>query len=294
MASSDRSNEREAVSVPEPSSDDDRGHQVPYRQILSHQMADALREYDRPGAGLVTSAFSAGLDVGFGPFLMAVYLTVTGPAASDPATKLVLAFLYSLGFLFVVLGRSELFTEHTTMAVLPVLAGHARLGELLRVWAIIWVGNIAGVVVFSAFAVFVGPHLGVIDPSAFQRLALGLTEHQWWVMLLSAILAGWLMGLLTWLVQAARETIGQVVIVVLTAGSIGLAGLHHAIAGSVEVLFGVFDGIVSVPTFAMVLLWATIGNAIGGAVFVALLKYAHVVRSQPDPEEIEESEREQE
>jgi formate/nitrite transporter FocA (FNT family) len=43
----------------------------------------------------------------------------------------------SSGFLFVILGRSELFTEHTTLAVLPVLDGRASLRQLGRLWGLI-------------------------------------------------------------------------------------------------------------------------------------------------------------
>lgn len=281
----ERSSEQDRISVPEPLSEEEKGFQVPYRQILRYQMADAMREFERPSSGLATSAFSAGLDVGFGPFLMVVYLTVGGGDPGEPTSRLILAGLYSIGFVLVVLGRSELFTEHTTMAVLPVLSGQARLAALFRVWSIVWAGNLVGAVVFAAFATFVGVRLGIADSSALGGIATALTGHPWRVVFMSAVLAGWLMGLLTWLVGAARETISQLVVVVLTAGSIGFAGFHHAIAGSVEVLFGVFDGAVTMTAFVVFLIWATIGNALGGGVFVALLKYAHVVRSEPEPGE---------
>ncbi len=60
--------------------------------------------------------------------------------------------------------------------------------------------------------------------------------------LLSAILEGWLMGLLAWLVAAARETISQLFIIWLITASIGIAHLHHCIVGNVEVLAGLFSG----------------------------------------------------
>lgn len=247
-----------------------------------------MREFDRANSGLLMSSFSAGLDIGFGPFLMAVFLTLSEPGLSEAPTALITAGLYSMGFLFVILGRSELFTEHTTMAVLPVLSGQAGITDLLRVWLLVWVGNLAGAVTFAALGSFIGPELGVIDPAAFSVIATALIEHEWWVMLLSAILAGWLMGLLGWLVGAAGDTISRVVIVVLVAGSIGLAGLHHSIAGAVEVLFAVFAGEGGIGSFTMFLVWATVGNAVGGSVFVAILKYAHVVRSEREPDELTE------
>ncbi len=171
------------------------------------------------------------------------------------------------------------------MAVLPVLARDATVRQLIEVWALVWIGNLVGVLGFSALISFFGPALGIVEAAALEELASALTGHAWWVILVSAILAGWLMGLLTWLVGAAKETISQILIVVIVAGAIGFVGLHHSIAGSVEVLFGVFTGATNFGTFLVFLVWATVGNAVGGSVFVALLKYAHVVRSEPAPGE---------
>ena len=90
------------------------------------------------------------------------------------------------------------------------------------------------------------------------------------------------MGLLAWLVTAARDTIGQIVIILLITAGIALAHLQHSIAGTVEVLAGVLSGDeITWREFGRFLLWATLGNAIGGVVFVALLKYGHV-NSSPD------------
>jgi formate-nitrite transporter family protein len=91
---------------------------------------------------------------------------------------------------------------------------------------------------------------------------------------LSAILAGWLMGLLSWLVAAGRDTISQIVLVWLITTAIGFARLHHAIVGTVEVLAGAFAGQgITAGDFGHFLLFATLGNIAGGVVFVAFLKY---------------------
>jgi formate/nitrite transporter FocA (FNT family) len=95
--------------------------------------------------------------------------------------------------------------------------------------------------------------------------------------LLSAIAAGWLMGLLAWLVVASRETTSQVLIIIIVMFVIGIAGLHHSIAGAVEVLMAVFAKVgPTLSDYGKVVGWSVIGNAIGGAVFVALLKFGHV------------------
>ena len=108
------------------------------------------------------------------------------------------------------------------------------------------------------------------------RMTAHLTDHGAAVILGSAVAAGWLMGLVSWLVTAARDTMGQVMIILLVTGAIAFLGLHHSIAGSVEVLMGVVAGEVTVASFARFLALATVGNAIGGIVLVAGLKFGHV------------------
>jgi len=186
------------------------------------------------------------------------------------------ANIYAVGFIFVVLGRSELFTEQTSLAVLPVLRGRATLKALARLWAIVYAGNLLGAAIFAALVSYIGPSMHVIDPEALGRIGHHLVDHSSFVILLSAVLAGWLMGLVSWMVSASRDTIGQIVMVWMVTASIGLGGLHHSILGTVEVLAAVFaqQG-VTVGDFGRFLLWATIGNAIGGSVFVALIKYGH-------------------
>src|SRR6056297_3964939 len=102
------------------------GVQAEGEDILDIEIRRGLSELERPTAGLSLSALSAGLDIGFGPLLMAVILTTAGVAGTGELTKqLLLALAYGVGFILVVLGRSELFTEHTALAVLPVLDGKA-------------------------------------------------------------------------------------------------------------------------------------------------------------------------
>jgi formate/nitrite transporter FocA (FNT family) len=101
-------------------------------------------------------------------------------------------------------------------------------------------------------------------------------QHPGTVIFSSGVLAGWLMGLLSWLVAASRETISLIVLVGLITTAIGFANLHHVVLGTVEVLAGVFAGQdVTVAQFAHFLLWATVGNILGGTLFVALIKFSH-------------------
>jgi formate/nitrite transporter FocA (FNT family) len=147
---------------------------------------------------------------------------------------------------------------------------------LLRLWGLVFAANMIGAAAFAWLATLIGPALGVIDPRVFGSIARRLTEHPGPTILLSGVLAGWLMGLLSWLVAAGRDTISQIVLVWLVTTAIGFANLHHVILGTAEVLAGVFSGQgIGVADFGRFVLWATLGNALGGTVFVALVKYGH-------------------
>lgn len=248
-----------------------------YQAILDHEIAAGVRQFGRSKSGLALSSLSAGLDIGFGPLLMVAVLTLFAGRETEPVVRLLVANAYAVGFIFVILGRSELFTEHTTLAVLPVLDGKASVSALGRLWGLVWLANIIGTLFFSWFAVLVTVELGVASVEAFSHIASELIGPAWWAVTLSAVLAGWLMGLLSWLVSAGRDTISQILFVWLVTALIGFFGLHHSIAGSVEVLMGVFvESGASWSDYGFFLIWATVGNAIGGVVFGALLKYGHV------------------
>lgn len=253
--------------------------QMTSRNVLDSLIESGVHEMHRERSGLLLSGLSAGLDIGFGPLMMAVVLTLSEGGYGDLGTELLLASVYSIGFMFVILGRSELFTEHTTLAVIPVIDGQASTQQLARLWGLVYVGNVVGGFVFTLLVVVLMPGLGVVSPEAFGTIANKLVSHEPEWLFVGGVFAGWLMGLLAWLITAAQETTSRLIIVLVVTGTIGLLHLPHSIAGNVEVLFGLLMSASVTPMDYLVFLaLATVGNAVGGAVFVALLKYGHVVR----------------
>ncbi len=253
----------------------------PSRQILEHEIVEGVDALDRPPMALFISGLSAGLDIGFSVFLMGAIWTLANPAFGESVRILMVASVYAVGFVFVVLGRSELFTEQTTLAVLPVLNRKAEVSSLARLWAIVYIANLIGAAAFALFLARIGPNLGVVDERAFGDMARSLTAHSAGAIFASALLAGWLMGLMSWLVAASRDTISQILMVWLIATVIGVGRLHHVIVGSVEVLAGMFSRQgVTLSDYARFLLWATLGNAVGGSFFVALIKYSYAIKGK--------------
>ncbi|AHF99679.1 formate transporter [Halostagnicola larsenii XH-48] len=253
------------------------GASLSYRKILEREMESALKEINRPPKGVFLSGLSAGLNLSFGALLMAMALTFSGGFESRLVQQVTLGGVSSIAFLFVIIGQTELFTAHSTMAILPVLDGRATLRELGRVWSVTYVSNLVGCVLFAGLITVIGPALGIVDPNTFGTLASALLPYPWWVIFSSGVIAGWLMGLVTWLVAASRDTVSRILFVIIVTAVIGFGPFHHSILGSTEIITAIFLGQgVSLGDFAHFLSWTTVGNIVGGGVFVGLLNYGHV------------------
>ena len=253
--------------------------------ILQHTEEAALTQLERNSTGLMLSGISAGLDIGFSVLLMSIMLTSFTGVFPEPVVNFIVANMYPLGFIFVVLGRSELFTEHTTLAILPVLQGLASGKKLFRLWIIVYFSNIFGGLIFALIlSYFAGSSLHFLHTWAFEKIADNFIHNSWLTLLLSAALAGWLMGLLAWLVAAARETISQIFLIFIITAAIGVANLPHCIVGNIEIASALFSGKVSFIEYLEFLGPVTIGNAVGGALFVGVLKFSHTARSGVEKE----------
>jgi formate/nitrite transporter FocA (FNT family) len=127
-----------------------------YSEILEQEIEEGLRQLERRADGLFLSSLSGGLDLGFSALLMGVVLTLGRGQLPDLVVDILVANAYTIGFVFVVVGRSELFTEHTTLAVLPVLDRQATIRELGRLWVLVYLGNVLGGAIFAVLAALVG------------------------------------------------------------------------------------------------------------------------------------------
>jgi formate-nitrite transporter family protein len=253
------------------------GASLSYRNILEREMESALKEIHRPPKGVFLSGLSAGLNLSFGALLMAMALTYSGGFESKLVQQITLGAVSSIAFLFVVIGQTELFTAHSTMAILPVLDDRATIGELGRVWGVTYVSNLVGCALFAGLIAFVGPQMGIVDAEAFGTLASALLPYAWWVIFLSGVIAGWLMGLVTWLSAASRDTVGRILFVLIGTAVIGFGPFHHSILGTTEVLSAILLGQgVTLGDYGHFILWTTTGNIVGGAVFVGLINYGHI------------------
>jgi formate/nitrite transporter FocA (FNT family) len=231
------------------------------------------RELQRPIASLAFSGLAAGLSMGFSLVaqgLLHAYL----PSASW--TPLVDNVGYSLGFLIVVLGRQQLFTENTLTAILPLLAHFSlkSIWKVIRLWLIVLLANLAGALIFAT----VVAHTAVFPPAILQSFAV-ISHHSlrggFGVTILRGIFAGWLIALMVWLLPASEGT--RLHIIIILTYIVSLGNFAHIIAGSVDVLYLVNIGAISWSTYFIGFMLPTlIGNIIGGVSLVAAINFAQV------------------
>jgi len=235
---------------------------------------DGEEELNRPSAALAWSALAAGFSMGLSLVAMALFRAYLPDA---PWRPLIARLGYPLGFLIVITGRQQLFTENTLTAIIPLLV-RRNLETLLRVarlWAVVLVANLAGAHLF-AWVVATTPMFHPEIRHAMFELAKEAADVTFGVAILRGIFAGWLIAMVVWML-AAVDT-GRLAIIIIVTYIVGLAGLTHIIAGSVEVLFLVMVGYKSwVAVFIGYMLPTLIGNCIGGASLTAALNHAQSV-----------------
>jgi len=232
---------------------------------------EGTEELERPSSSILWSGLAAGLTMGCS-MLGQGLLQSSLPDA--PWRELVASFGYSLGFLFVTMGRQQLFTETTLTVMLPVLHRTHGVGDVARYWTLVFAANILATVLFAGAASIPG----LFRPEAvhaFTELGVKAVAPGFVMVLLKAVFAGWLIALMVWLLPAASSA--KFVVIVAVTWLISVAQFSHVIAGSIEGAFAAIQGAIGWDSYVVgFLLPALIGNSIGGVVFVALLNHAQV------------------
>jgi formate/nitrite transporter FocA (FNT family) len=232
-------------------------------------------EMARPALSLWWSGIAAGLSISFSLLAEAMFYSHLPDTKWRP---LISSLGYPFGFLIVVLGRQQLFTENTVTVVLPVAAKFtwANVQRLLRMWAIVFAANMVGTLIAASFWAFT-PVLTPELRQAMFALSRELMTIGPFAMLIKGIAAGFLIAAMVWLLPSAEGT--QFHVVALLTYLISAGSFTHIVAGSVDAFFLVVSGQLG---FGSMLIGFTLpvlfGNVIGGTALFALLSYAQVMR----------------
>ncbi|HEX5972664.1 MAG TPA: formate/nitrite transporter family protein [Gemmatimonadaceae bacterium] len=232
---------------------------------------EGLRELERSTGALAWSGLAAGLSMGFS-FLVEGLLHSHLP---DTGWRPLIAKLgYSVGFVIVILGSQQLFTENTLTPIVPLLSHRTseRFRNVMRLWSAVLVTNLIGALLFA----LVLAKLQVVDPEVHRSLAdisARAMRDGFWVTMLHAVYAGWLIAMMVWMIPAAKPQ--ELLLVIFMTYLVGLGGFAHIIAGATEVFYAGFRDLAGWGAVVLGYLVPTlIGNVVGGVTIVAALNHA--------------------
>ncbi len=242
------------------------------RQIFEQVEDNAHEELRRSTQALAFSGLAGGMTMG---------LTGLGVAAAmsmlpDIPSRLFIAYMfYPVGFIAVIIGRAQLFTENTLYPVALILSERRHVLDTLRLWAVVFTFNILGAVAFAALAIRTD---ALNDAVARNLVWLGTTalqfsnSHIFW----SGVIGGWMIALVAWVVTASHWTIGQIAVIWFLTMIVGLGRFAHCIATSGEIMAAVMAGSAPFTHYLVWLALATAGNICGGVMIVTLLNFGQV------------------
>jgi formate/nitrite transporter FocA (FNT family) len=256
--------------------------------LILHEIIrrEGEEEMQRTALALSLSGFAAGLTMGFSLIVPGV---LKAHLPHEPWAELVLSIGYSIGFLIVVLGRQQLFTENTVTPILPLLT-ERTLGALLRVirlWSIVLVANILATIVIAS----VLAHTDAFKPEvreAFAEISRHTIEDPFWTTVIKAVFAGWLIALMVWILPATGSA--APFIIILMTWLVSMCGLAHIVAGSVDAFYLVATGEIDFAKYATGFFVPTlVGNVVGGVTLVSVLNFGQVApdmedQDSPDPD----------
>jgi formate/nitrite transporter FocA (FNT family) len=274
-----KNNDTDNENTGSPHLDDDEQDQAAQhsspRALVIHEIIRLEGEQDlgRTVSALALSGLAGGLSMGFS-FLTQALLQAGLPDA--PWRHEIDSLGYSVGFIIVVLGRQQLFTESTLTAVLPALTERNVKTTLLmlRFWAIVLIANLAGTWLFAAL-LQVHNVFTAQDVQSFQEIAKDSISPNFGVTFLKAFFAGWLIALMVWILPAARSA--KLLTILIITYVVSLARLSHVVAGSAEAAYAVLSGFNKLQDYyGSFLLPTLLGNTIGGIALVTLLNHGSI------------------
>lgn len=230
-------------------------------------------ELERSTKALLLSALAGGIAVSSS--LLGVSLLRAGlPDAQW--TPLVTSLGYTIGFVVVVLGNLQLFTESTVTAVLPIATNPtiANLGRMIRLWGLVLVGNLLGTFIVSAMI----SQAWIVTPEvrdAAAHFSEHLTARGFWQTVAMGIPAGFLIASLAWVLPNERPNAFWVVVTITYL--VALGGFAHVIVGSAEAWLLLLTGRASLGwVITGFIAPALLGNILGGTGLFAVLAHGQV------------------
>lgn len=242
-------------------------------EIFAQVAANARQELQRPSIALALSGFGAGFFMGLSALGTALALAELSPSH---VAHFISRMFYPLGFVVVILGRSQLFTENTLYPVALVLAERRALWNTLRLWAVVLPANVAGAFAFGLLAA----HTSALHPevvAALSQLGANAAAHAPIQVFWSGVIAGWIIAMAAWLVSGSHSITGSAIIIWVLMFIVGLGDFAHCVASTCEIIVTALTGHIPWIAFPRWFFPAVAGNACGGVGLVTILEYGQVM-----------------
>lgn len=240
-----------------------------YQQVATN----ARQELKRSNTSLAISGFGGGAFMGLSALGTAIAVALMGDSGG---AHMISRMFYTLGFIVVIVGRSQLFTENTLYPVALVLAEKKELWNTLRLWAVVLPANVAGAFGF-ALLVSKTPSLSPMYVEALSHLGSKAIAHPAGAVFWSGVIGGWIIALAAWMVSGSHSITGSVAVIWLLTYIVGLGDFAHCIASSGEILVTVLTHHAPWIAYPQWLIPAVLGNICGGVGLVTILEYGQVI-----------------
>jgi formate/nitrite transporter FocA (FNT family) len=251
-------------------------------QIAERAAGVGLERLDRSLVDILITATIGGIEVSLGG--LAAMLVLGSALRASPRIGLygglaLSGLVFPVGFFFVILGRSELFTENFLIPVAGVLRHEREAWTLAGVWGLSWVGNLAGCALMAALF-SIPDALGHPILNGYEHYSAYKLSMSPGGVLVSGILAGMVMTVLTWLLLGIGSTVGKILAIFAAGYVLFATNLSHSIVGASILFVGFRLAHYSLAGLIIWILLASVGNLLGGVGLVTLFRVAQVKEKQ--------------
>ena len=240
-----------------------------YKQVATN----AREELKRTSVALGISGFAGGMFMGLSALGTAISLAFMG---HSPGAQMVSRMFYPLGFIVVIVGRAQLFTENTLYPVALVLAEKREFWNTMRLWVVVLPSNVLGALAFAALAALT-PALNPQFVAELSQLGTDAITHPGGTVFWSGVMGGWIIATAAWLVSGSHSITGSVMIIWMLTFIVGLGNFAHCIATSGEILVAVLTHHAAWSSYPRWFVPAVLGNICGGVGMVTLLEYGQAI-----------------
>lgn len=209
----------------------------------------------------------AGAYVGIGIIFI---FTVASPLPAEVQT-LVLGATFAIALTLVMIAGAELFTGYTMYMTIGMVKNTVNTQQLLSTWLMSWFGNFCGALALVGIYILAKGYL-FSHEELIAQVALKKVHATPIQLLAKGALCNWLVCLAIWMSKKVDSDIARLVIIFWCLFVFIACGFEHSVANMtlLSIVYFSPENIVGLSDIAYNLTFVTIGNIIGGAIFVAL------------------------